>query len=612
MHRRKLTVLALAAIAVAAIGLTGASAATGQHGRFQTISGGTISSSSSKFVPLALSNKPVTYILEMSAKPVAAVVAASKLAGHRLSYAQKATLTRQIRAQQAPVIAAVNRLHGALVTERYQGVYNGIAVTLPQREAWKLSSINGVKAVFATKTFKMASIAPGNGIPLTNAPQTWSGYNGTGMKIADLDTGLDYTHADFGGTGTTAAFDCADAHSTEDLATFQASCPGVTDWSTGTKVKGGTDLVGDAYNASGSGGALIPHPDPNPLDCNGHGSHTAGTAAGFGVDGSGNTYTGSYDANTFDNSFIIPPGVAPKADLYAVRVFGCSGSVNDDVLLAAMDWAFTNGMDVVNMSLGSSFGSNSDPDAVAVNNLTRERCHRGHVVGQRRSEPVHDGLAGRCHFGPLGRCERLDRRVPGRRPDALDRVRRCMSAIVANGATVAPVTYNAHVIWNNPANHALGISLGCSVAADEASNGGNPYASTDILIVARGTCARVAKAIYGQQAGAGAVIMVNNSTALPPYEGPITTNPDNGAAYTVTIPFFGVTGGSSPSNVGQRRGAQGGRRRHDRCCCQRRTREPELQGSRELHVVGSVGRWQHEAGSHGSWCEHHVGRRGCR
>jgi minor extracellular serine protease Vpr len=365
-------VLALAAVAVAAIGLTGASAATGQHGRFQTIPGGTLSSSSSKFVPLALSNKPVTYILEMSAKPVAAVVAASKLAGHHgLGYAQKTALTRQIRAQQAPVIAAVSRLHGALVTHQYQGVYNGIAVTLPQREAWKLSSIKGVKAVFASQTHTMASIAPGNGIPLVNAPQTWSGFNGTGTKIADLDTGLDYTHADFGGTGTTAAFACASAHSTEDLATFQASCPGVTDWVTGTKVKGGTDFVGDAYNAAGSGPALIPHPDPNPLDCNGHGSHTAGTAAGYGVDAAGNTYSGSYDANTFTNtSFNIPPGVAPKADLYGVRVFGCSGSVDDAVLLDAMNWAFVNGMDVVNMSLGSSFGSNSDPDAAAVNNLS--------------------------------------------------------------------------------------------------------------------------------------------------------------------------------------------------------------------------------------------------
>src|SRR5262249_24610910 len=147
--------------------------------------------------------------------------------------------------------------------------YNGFAVALPQREAWKLSSVSGVKAVFATKTFTVDTTAPGDGLPLVRAPQTWGGtgaYNRTGIKIADVDTGIDYTHADFGGTGKTAAYQCALAHDAEDLATFQASCPGVSDWVTGPKIKGGTDLVGDAYNSSGAGAALIPQPDSNPLD----------------------------------------------------------------------------------------------------------------------------------------------------------------------------------------------------------------------------------------------------------------------------------------------------------------------------------------------------------
>ena len=60
----------------------------------------------------------------------------------------------------------------------------------------------------------------------------------------------------------------------------------------------------------------------------------------------------------------------------------------------------------------------------------------------------------------------------------------------------------------------------------------------------RGTCARVAKAIFGQQAGAIAVVMVNNATSFPPLEGKITSNPDDGTPYTVTIPFLGVKGDS--------------------------------------------------------------------
>ncbi len=95
------------------------------------------------------------------------------------------------------------------------------------------------------------------------------------------------------------------------------------------------------------------------------------------------------------------------------------------------------------------------------------------------------------------------------------------------------------------------ISIGCSVAQDLASG---PILPNTFIVVARGTCARVAKAIFGQQAGAAGVIMVNNSAAFPPYEGPITSDPDppgpplfGGFDYNVTIPFLGVPGGSNPS-----------------------------------------------------------------
>jgi hypothetical protein len=66
--------------------------------------------------------------------------------------------------------------------------------------------------------------------------------------------------------------------------------------------------------------------------------------------------------------------MAPGAVLYALKIFGCTGST--DATSSALDWAadpngdgdLSDHLDVVNMSLGSSFASPEDPDAVATNN----------------------------------------------------------------------------------------------------------------------------------------------------------------------------------------------------------------------------------------------------
>ncbi|MFV1050254.1 S8 family serine peptidase, partial [Klebsiella pneumoniae] len=73
----------------------------------------------------------------------------------------------------------------------------------------------------------------------------------------------------------------------------------------------------------------------------------------------------------------IGPGVAPDAEIYAFRVFGCSGSTN--VVIEALDRAldpngdgdFSDRANVVNMSLGGEFSPQDDPEAYAVDALTR-------------------------------------------------------------------------------------------------------------------------------------------------------------------------------------------------------------------------------------------------
>ena len=72
----------------------------------------------------------------------------------------------------------------------------------------------------------------------------------------------------------------------------------------------------------------------------------------------------------------IGPGVAPQAKLYGLRVFGCAGSTA--LTVAAINWATdpnrdgdpSDHVDVINMSLGSAYGTPDDPSAVASNNAS--------------------------------------------------------------------------------------------------------------------------------------------------------------------------------------------------------------------------------------------------
>lgn len=486
---------------------------------------------SATVTPRALqSTKKVDVIVQLTGDPVA--VAEAK-AGSAFSTTKRDQVKAKLRSAQDVLDKKISG-KGGTVTYRMQSAYNGVRVRIPASKVASLASLPGVKAVH---TLSPKSLDNTESVPFIGTGTAWSyGKTGKGVKVAIIDTGIDYTHADFGGPGTTAAFTQAAANSAKpaDPSLFGPKAP---------RVKGGYDFVGDAYDADGdTDAATTPKPDPNPLDCEGHGSHVAGTAAGSGVTSGGKTYAGPYNKDTQNAAFKVGPGVAPQADLYALRVFGCAGTT--DVVVEAIDWAVDHHMDVINMSLGGPFGRSDDPDAVAASNAVAAGVVVVASAGNEGSAPyivgspsVGQGVISVAAIDSISQ-------FPGA---SLESGATTLKAINANGADLPSGNFTVVVVKDDPATPE-DEALGCSTAAF--AQAGVASGKNQIAIVERGTCARVAKAIFGQQAGAAAVLMINSDAGYPPYEGQITSNPDDGTPFTVTIPFLGVRSSDADTITG--------------------------------------------------------------
>lgn len=268
-----------------------------------------------------------------------------------MSAAEQRSYQETLAARQQAVIDRVQAAGGTLIG-RLTKVYNGVQVRVPASELAALRAMPGVKAVHRAP-IHTASLE--HSITLINADDVWNlpegGFTGAGVTVAVIDTGIDYTHASFGGAGTREAYENNDPSVLEDEDGFPSA-----------KVIGGWDFAGTDYDASSPDPALnTPDPDPDPLDEDGHGTHVASTVAGIAVPDS-----------------LLGQGVAPDALLYALKVFGAEGSTT--LTLLALEWAMdpdgdgdiSDHVDVINMSLGADFGPADplDPEIEAVNNLS--------------------------------------------------------------------------------------------------------------------------------------------------------------------------------------------------------------------------------------------------
>jgi subtilisin family serine protease len=437
----------------------------------------------------------------LTQNPVASVAAAGGTAR-----AQREQLAA-VQLQQKAVAGSIDALDGETIGAT-QRTLNALFVEIDASQLNRLAANPNVASIHRVADYQLdlSETVPYIGATAVQS----SGYNGTGVRVAVLDSGIDYTHAALGGSGVVADFTGNDPTIIE-AGTFPTA-----------KVVGGYDFVGETWAGSGDTEA----PDPDPLDKGigaGHGTHVAHIIGGVG-------------------------GVAPGVSLYAVKVCSsistaCSGVA----LLQGMDFAIDpNGdgnladhVDLVNMSLGSMYGSAFDDDlSQAVEHATSVGVLTVAAAGNGSDKPYV-----------------LD--TPSAAPSAISVAQTAVPSAVLPlmEVTTPPAIAGTYPAvwqpWSAPLTTVIqgalqygdgagGNLLGCSLGADP--NSVNPAdqpfpagsLTGKIVLVDRGVCNFSIK-IYNIQQGGGLAGIIGLVAPGDPFEG------SYGAGGPFTIPGYMIS-----------------------------------------------------------------------
>jgi subtilisin family serine protease len=246
------------------------------------------------------------------------------------------------------------------VVATYEFALSGFSALLTAVEAEKLRSEKGVVAVIRDELRQIHTDTSGDFLGLADAGGVYaSGIDGSGVVVGIIDTGIWPEHPSFDGTGypePPVSIDDVDTNPDPDEEEILLGCnfgntahePTDAPFECNSKLIGARDMR-SLYNAF-----IGPELFDSARDFDGHGSHTAGTAAG--------------NADVEASIFGIPrgtiSGIAPRAHIVAYKGCGDLGCFGGD-LADAIDQAVADGVDVINYSIGSLTPGLDGPDDIA-------------------------------------------------------------------------------------------------------------------------------------------------------------------------------------------------------------------------------------------------------
>ncbi|XRG79072.1 S8 family serine peptidase [Rossellomorea sp. GAMAL-10_SWC] len=436
------------------------------------------------------SPESVSVIVSFKQKPEKIAVLESALKGQALSDSEAASNADADHTKFKSDISSLfkTKSDGSYKIKReYKHAFNGVALEVPANKLNDLMKSTAVQAIYSDVTVKSELPVEGKDSSTNSTGKGMAdersylqidklhqeGYTGKGVKVAVIDTGVDYNHPDIK-AAFKGGYDFVD-NDNDPMETTYADY-----------VK-----AGKPYGASGAGNYVTEH-----------GTHVSGTIVGQGKNE-------SEDATT---------GIAPDADLYVYRVLGPGGSGTTDNIIAGIDQAVADGMDVMNLSLGANYNDPLLPESIAINNAVLNGVTAVVAAGNAGNKMYTLGSPGTAALALTVGASSVPITTLGGK-GAIDNVTASL-LLMAKGAgdDVSKL--------KGVTNSVVDVNLGEAYAGKDVKG--------KIVLMSRGTYTLDSKIAVAKSQGAAAVLMYNNN----PTEGQIPTFLGDGVNF---IPTFSLS-----------------------------------------------------------------------